>query len=284
MSLVFDGDEAGRRATMRALHGLLPLDVELGIVRLPGNEDPCDLLLREGADAFRAHVDGAEPWFDFVVGAAKGEPDGERWRAVDGVLELVGRLRRPLQRDERLEALAAELGTPVEGVRAQFDSLPERRRQRARQRREREERAESIREEAPPLALRAFEELAGAMLLDPGLAAGVERFVERCPDEELRSLLEAIVAVHRRAGEAADVDAVLIELGEQPARNRVVPLLEEASLAEGPQGLFEGAARFLESSEEERRIREQAALATSEGESEKARLEELHKSLRARVT
>ncbi len=283
VSLVFDGDEAGRRATVRALNGLLPLDVEIGIVRLPGGEDPADMLLRGGAEPFREQVEGARPWFDFLVDEAAGEPVGERWRAIDGLLELIGRLRRPLQRDERIEALARVLETPVEGVRAQYDSLPERRRQAARQRREREERSECEQEESVPLALRAFEELAGAALLEPQLAAAVERFTERCPDGDLRSLLEAIVRVHRRDGDHAGVDAVLVELGGNPARNRVVPLLEAAATAEEPRGLFEGAARFLDASEEERRLREQARAVGREGELDKSRLEELHRSLRARA-
>jgi DNA primase len=283
--LVFDGDEAGRRATLRALHGLLPLDAEIGIVRLPGDEDPADLMLRDGAEPFRELLDNATPWFDFLVDQVAGEPDGERWRAVDTVLELIGRLRRPLQRDEYLEALARALETPVDGVRAQYDSLPERRRQLARERREREEQRgqESEQEEIVPLAMRAYEELVGAMLLDPELAEALGPIAERCPDEELRSLLEAIVRVHRRDGDRADVDAVLVELGENPARNRVVPLLEEASTAEEPRVLFDGAVLFLNASEEERRIREQAAGLAYGGDPETSRLEELHKSLRARV-
>jgi DNA primase len=282
--LVFDGDEAGRRATLRALAGLLPLDVELGIVRLPGDEDPADLVLREGAEPFREHLENARPWFDFMLDQVAGEPDGERWRAVDTVLELIGRLRRPLQRDEYLEALARALGTPVDGVRAQYDSLPERRRQAARERRERVERREQEpAQEIVPLAVRAYEELVGAALLDPELAEAVEPFAERCPDDDLRTLLEAIATVHRRDGDRADVDAVLVELGENPARNRVVPLLEEASTAEEPRVLFEGAATFLNASEEERRIRAQAEGLIRGGDPEKSRLEELHKSLRARV-
>ena len=43
--LVFDGDEAGRKATMRALHGLLPLPLEFRVAVLPEDRDPGDLLI-----------------------------------------------------------------------------------------------------------------------------------------------------------------------------------------------------------------------------------------------
>ncbi|MCB9915728.1 MAG: DNA primase [Planctomycetes bacterium] len=56
VSLVFDGDDAGRQAARRALAGLLPLELELEVVTLPQGQDPCDLLVNAGAEAFLAQV------------------------------------------------------------------------------------------------------------------------------------------------------------------------------------------------------------------------------------
>jgi len=293
VSLVFDGDEAGRRATLRALHGLLPLDVELDIVRLPGDADPCDLLLGRGAEAFGEQVDAATGWFEFLLEGLLALPGEDRWRQVDGALELIARLHKPVRRDERIAALADGLGLPVEGLRAQFDSLPERRRAARAQRRARdgdEVDTEPARAgaaapidpppDAPldPLVERALGELAGAALLEPALAPRVAPFVERCPEGELRRLLAAIVE-----SAAAGVDGVLTALADDAARNRVVPLLEEADHAETAQILFEGAARYLETLEEQRRIREGIRCLEREGDAE-AQLKELHQRLRARVT
>jgi hypothetical protein len=62
-----------------------------------------------------------------------------------------------------------------------------------------------------------------------------------------------------------------------------VPLLERAATAEDPAELFEGAARRLERGAEERTIREQIA-EVGNGTDEQARLAELHRQLRARVS
>lgn len=312
VSLVFDGDEAGRRATLRALHGLLPLGISVDIVRLPGNADPCDTLLGEGAEAFAQHLEAATGWFDFMVEGLLALPAEERWREVDKSLELILRLPKPMQRDERLEALARGLGTPVEGVRAQFDSLPERRRaerQRQRQRHDAEEAAaeQSLAQEAdresevdegeaglaserpqrrrqqldPRVAL-ALSELAGAALLQPALAPGVEPFIGLCPEGDLRRVLAAIVATLPEADPESGVDAVLTALADDTARNCVVPLLEDADHAEDAESLFEGAVSFLNTYQEQRRIRE--GIQNLERESDAAtHLKELHQRLRARV-
>jgi DNA primase len=71
-TLVFDGDEAGGKAAGRALHGLLPLEIEIDVVALRGGVDPCDLLVRDGAAAFRAHLDLARGWFEHVLDGLAG--------------------------------------------------------------------------------------------------------------------------------------------------------------------------------------------------------------------
>ena len=297
VDLVFDGDEAGRRATLRALHGLLGIDVELFVVRLPAGADPCEFLIEQGAEAFQAQLDQGASWFDHLVAEVRALPAGGRWRAVDELLILIGRLPRPLQRDEHLELLAERLGVPLAGVREQFESLPERRRE-ARRRAEqaargREEEAEArARGEPGPATpgratpgrrqeLAAYADLAGAALLSPDLARHVDRHAELCPDDDLRRILEALVDVRAR-GEELSVDRVLAELAEHPARHRVVPLVERAAAADDPAELFRGAAECLERREQEHRIREQIAEIRPD-DPEQARLAELHRELRARV-
>ena len=281
VDLVFDGDEAGRRATLRALSGLLALDVELCIVRLAGDADPCDFLIQNGAAPFQAELERAASWFEFMVAGLARVAPLERWRAVDTLLGLIARLPRPLQRDEHLELLAQRLGTPLAGVREQFETLPERRREAARRRAEAERRPDQPAAATPRWERAAYEDLVGAALLDAGLAERLARHAELCPEEDLRRILEALVDA--RAGGEHLVDRVLVELGEHPARDQVVPLLERAATAEDPAELFEGAARRLERSAEERIIREQIA-DVGNGVNEQARLAELHRQLRARVS
>ena len=58
ITLVLDGDEAGRRRTNEILDALLALfeknQVDLRILTLPEGIDPCDFIATHGSDPFRA--------------------------------------------------------------------------------------------------------------------------------------------------------------------------------------------------------------------------------------
>ena len=67
--LCFDGDAAGRRATLRAAEMALPLlapDRSLRFCRLPDGQDPDSLLRAQGPAAARAVIDAARPLGDVL--------------------------------------------------------------------------------------------------------------------------------------------------------------------------------------------------------------------------
>lgn len=268
ISLLFDGDEAGRKATVRALAGLLPLDVPIDVVRIPGNEDPCDVLVREGVAPIEAALAAATPWFDFLLTWVSGCQGEERYKALDSVLALVGRLSRPIARDDHMQRLASELGVPVESVRAQFESLPERRAAAERARREQQARAQGSRADAnagarvsgssdasaaastAPLPAaakpsanelrlaRALRGLAAAALLEPTLAKDCHAYVDWAADPELKRILEVLAELHARTLGTFALEDVFHALGEHSARTQISTLVAYGSSADSAQALF----------------------------------------------
>jgi len=94
--LVFDGDEAGQSAADRALELILGSDLDLRVLTLPTNLDPCDFLLTEGALAFRKLADAALDPLSYLLGRASSRFDldsteGSR-RAAEWVLGFVNRV------------------------------------------------------------------------------------------------------------------------------------------------------------------------------------------------
>jgi len=65
--LVFDGDEAGKRAGLRALAVFIDSGIMPRVVVLPAGEDPDSAVRREGADAMRARIERARPLFEYFV-------------------------------------------------------------------------------------------------------------------------------------------------------------------------------------------------------------------------
>jgi DNA primase len=127
VSLVFDGDEAGRRAAWRGLEGLLPLDLRLEVVPMPEGADPADILMgKDGAAAFGARVETGISWFDFIaecVLAKRGEGGREFAIEVDRALELFKLLPRPVEVDSAIVDLAAKLDMPAGTLREQFQAM-----------------------------------------------------------------------------------------------------------------------------------------------------------------
>ncbi len=308
VTLVFDGDDAGRQATRRALHGLLPLELEIDVVAPPEGEDPCDLFVREGDGPFRAELARANNWLDFLLAGLDGLSGARLSAALDELLGLVGRIARPLHREERIARIAAHTGYPIESVREQFETLPERlaaahaaeARARSSSQAARAQHQPTARRGAQPSAgtipspppgaprsapangsvRRAWGELCGALICDPSLVPVARPLVADCSDEELRTLLEAICAIADRPDGVVDESSLLTELGDHSVRQRLGRIAAHAARAESPQALFDGACQFLNTQRERARItREKSALSTAD-ESQIELLRDLHQRLR----
>jgi DNA primase len=134
--VVFDGDAAGARAAEKAI----PVAVEAGlffaeadadgrVAQMPAGIDPDDFVRAQGAQAFRALVEGARPMLDHLIQQAAddatipGKADTAR-----RVVEVLAKVRNPLVRDLYMRELAAKLHVPVpQVVRMVRDTTAERR-------------------------------------------------------------------------------------------------------------------------------------------------------------
>jgi DNA primase len=120
--LVFDSDEAGRKAADRALEAVLAECMTVRVVNVPPGQDPCDFLLSDGKEAFAALLDSAVEALEFKwrqvreqAHASKGL--AERRRAINDYLGLIARLAGRHNLD------AVQLGIIVDRV-AKLLSLP----------------------------------------------------------------------------------------------------------------------------------------------------------------
>ena len=93
--LVFDGDEAGRKAADRALEIFLGHEIDTRVLTLPDRLDPCDFLLDRGAAAFRELVDRAIDPLDYAIDRAAERTTSIRSKAQRRAAEsVVGLLER----------------------------------------------------------------------------------------------------------------------------------------------------------------------------------------------
>lgn len=119
--LMYDGDEAGRKATWKSMMTLLRNGVYGKVVMLPQGEDP-DTFLRAkgGAEKLERLLSAARPYFEFALSTLKTQSrqtlHGRALAAQRG-LEIAEVVQNDVERGVFLDQLAVELEVPRERLR-----------------------------------------------------------------------------------------------------------------------------------------------------------------------
>ncbi|MFL6130494.1 MAG: DNA primase [Mycobacteriales bacterium] len=124
---VFDGDEAGQRAALRAFEEDQRFVTQTFVAVEESGLDPCDLRLSKGDTAVRDLVARRQPAVAFALRALLRGYDLDtvegRVRALDRTAPMVARIKDRALRPEYARRLAGELGMEVEPVLARVMEL-----------------------------------------------------------------------------------------------------------------------------------------------------------------
>ena len=128
--LLFDGDNAGRKAAVRTAGILLAEGIPARVASLPQGEDPDSFLLANPPEAFQKVLDGASGIVAFHVAylkAQESDPDGPdaAGRIVDGVLETVAACSNSVHKARMVQEVARELDLPESVVRDRLAGVEE---------------------------------------------------------------------------------------------------------------------------------------------------------------
>jgi DNA primase len=118
----FDGDEAGRKASLRALEVFLDAGLLGRAIFIPSGFDPDTFVRDRGAQAFAELIDRAELLIDYFLAShatAAKQPDDVRARAAASVAEMLRRVKDPFQFDLLARKAASLLGVGEEVLRRQ---------------------------------------------------------------------------------------------------------------------------------------------------------------------
>ncbi len=141
ITLVLDGDDAGRRRTNEILDALLALfeknQVDLRILTLPERVDPCDFIAQHGSDSFRQllaqAVDALEHKFKSVTDGLDTLSDTHRAsQAAEQILATLAQIRPAgggassqtlLREEQMLSRIARRFHLPEEKLRSRLSTL-----------------------------------------------------------------------------------------------------------------------------------------------------------------
>ena len=111
--LAFDADRSGQEAMLRVQRSAGSRRLDLKVVRLPDDKDPCDLLQEEGSQAFLARLKGASSFLEFQVQividhADLSSPAGKD-KALAELAPIFGAAEPSSERDEQMRYVAGQL-------------------------------------------------------------------------------------------------------------------------------------------------------------------------------
>lgn len=121
---VFDGDPAGRKATVKLVDFYAQRDYQPKAVVLPEGEDPDSFLKAQGPEKLRELFSEAPALIDFAIDETYrqfGDSEEDLARATSAACALVARVTNPIRRGLLAKSLAVRVSVAEEAIRTQID-------------------------------------------------------------------------------------------------------------------------------------------------------------------
>jgi DNA primase len=266
VTMLYDGDAAGVKASLRALPLLLGRGLDIRVVTLPGGEDPADFLVRTGPAGAAVMTESGVDLADFALARWCETNDlstveGKR-RAAHGLAGLVALVEDPVARDAFLSKGATAIAVPETtlrdlALRARVGAAPAAAAPRGEGTSEKTSKSilPADRRRRAPLVT-----ILRGVLHDPASAEFLARNVVAAhflPSEQPFALaLQEVLRLCLETANPVTAD-VVIAFGDLPGAGEISRLAVEEDADEGRLERLEDAVRWLE---DERQRLEQARL------------------------
>lgn len=127
--LLFDGDEAGAKATMRSIDELLEIGVTPKVVRLEDNLDPDEYIKKYGKEAFINKINNPINIMDFKLNYLKKgknlSSDVEKAKYVNDILKELQNITDDVLIELTLKKVSLESGLDIEFLKSKLVTKPE---------------------------------------------------------------------------------------------------------------------------------------------------------------
>lgn len=118
--LCYDNDEAGRKATDKAIKILEAAGVEPKILQMKGAKDPDEYIKKFGADKFRSLIEESRGKFDFMLDGIKSKYDlntaSEKVKAMAEICTFIAGIHSSVERDIYIDKSAREFSVDIVSI------------------------------------------------------------------------------------------------------------------------------------------------------------------------
>lgn len=128
--LSYDADEAGQKATARAIGIFNSIGMKLRVIRLSGGKDPDEILRNYGPERFRSLIDGAANDIEFALIRLRNDFDvatsDGKMKFLEKAAEVLANTRSKIAQDIYSSRLSEELGVNKQSILIRIDQLSRR--------------------------------------------------------------------------------------------------------------------------------------------------------------
>jgi DNA primase len=109
VTVMFDGDTAGRKAVQAAYPLFRKLELSSRVAKLPAGEDPDGFLRKHGPEALGRLIDASSGIVEYLIDAAAegaGSSAGERANAIESLGPIIGAAQNPVEIELYIERIS----------------------------------------------------------------------------------------------------------------------------------------------------------------------------------
>ena len=128
--LSYDADEAGQKATQRAIGIFNSIGMKLKVVHLSGGKDPDEILRKFGPERFQSLIDGAANDIEFAIVRLRGQYDLQtsdgKMKFLEKAAEILAGLPSKISQEIYASRLSEELGVSKQSIMIRIEQLARR--------------------------------------------------------------------------------------------------------------------------------------------------------------
>ncbi len=123
--IAYDSDEAGQKATKKAIDIFAREEVEVQVLEIQGAKDPDEYIKNFGVQSFEALIEGANNALDFELIKLKNKYDikkaDELVKYLTEATKILAKLKNPIEQDVYATRLSRQTGTDKDSIKKQIE-------------------------------------------------------------------------------------------------------------------------------------------------------------------
>ncbi len=267
--LIYDGDEAGQRATRRAIPMLEKAGLRVKVLRMKGAKDPDEFLKKFGADQFKLLLEEASNRVEYQLNAIAAKydirEDDQRVRFIQECAQLISTLPSSVQREVYGSRVAETGGISAEAMAMEVSKAYKLRLRKEKKIQEKKD-LDPVRSVQPKSRSIRYDDIRSAMAEEGVIAQGLREpaLLELCEDLPAEAFSSELLGrvyrqLRQRYAQGLRVEIGSLEGFDPEETSHIAGILQRQSGPVNEQAMKDYAATILAESEK-RQIHTEADL------------------------